>query len=122
MPKDYDVNNWYWFVEGDETKVYSSASGDYVPVSDATYTEWAADGSVPTRIANEAELGDVLATYSLRPTPNGILDGYKEHHVRGITKKGLAKILFWTVNEVRALKGQQPVTAAQYKQFLKDIM
>ena len=122
MPKNYDPNDWYWVVGGDETRVFSSASADYVQSDDAAFQAWLVDGTLPTPIASEESLGDVLAEYSLRPTPAGVLDGYKEHHVRGITKKGLAKILFWTVNEVRALKGQQPVTPDQYKQFLKGIM
>lgn len=65
MQKLYAPSNWYWIVNGDETKVYSSATGDYVPVSDEAYQEWLADGTLPTRIANEAELSDVLRPYGL---------------------------------------------------------
>lgn len=40
MPKDYNPSNWFWIVGGDESRVYSSAGGDFVPANDAAYVEW----------------------------------------------------------------------------------
>lgn len=120
--KAYNPADWYWIVNGNETKVYSSASGDFVRTDDATYVEWLSDGTVPTRIANEAELGEVLADYQIRPTAANVLDGYKDKHSRKITIEVVAKVLFALANEVRALKGQQPLTAAQFRQYVKGLM
>lgn len=120
--KTYNPRDWYWIVNGDETQVYSSATGDFVPDTDATYVEWLADGTVPTRIANEAELGEVLAEYQIRPSAANVLDGYKDKHSRKITIEVIAKVLFALANEIRALKGQQPLTASQFRQYVKGLM
>ncbi|CAL8972927.1 hypothetical protein RHODGE_RHODGE_01042 [Rhodoplanes serenus] len=56
----------YWIVAGDETRVWSSARGDYVPTNDAPYTAWREAGGVATRISTEQDLTDVLALYGLR--------------------------------------------------------
>lgn len=117
IPKD-----WYWFVAGNETKVYSSKRGDFFPVSDPGYQAWLTSGGVTSRIANAAELGEVLAPYNLRPTHAATLDGYTETQASKLTLEVVAKVLFWAVNEIRVLKGQQPVTANQFKTFLKGLM
>jgi hypothetical protein len=114
--------DWYWFVAGDEARAYSSNTGEYVQVSDAAFQAWREAGNAPTRIASEAELGEVLAQYSLRPLHVGVLDGYKDSQASQISIKVAAKILFWLVNEVRALKGQQPITAVTFRNFVKGLM
>ena len=48
--KAFDPTNWYWIVGGDETKVFSSASGNYVQPSATAYVEWQADGTTPTTL------------------------------------------------------------------------
>ena len=65
---EYDPANWCWVVAGAKQQVYSSKAGDYVPVDDSAYEAWRAAGGEPTSIASEAELGDVLAPYALRPS------------------------------------------------------
>lgn len=120
--KSYDPKNWYWYVAGDETRAYSSASGDYVPASDATFQAWRADGSIPTRILNEAELGEVLAPYSLRPAHVGVLDAYKDSQAVKLTVETAAKVLFNHENRLRALEGKAPASAAQFKIALKALM
>lgn len=115
-------HDWYWIVNGSDTQVYSSATGDYVAVDNAAYVAWLADGNAPTRIASEEELGEVLAEYQLRPAPTSILDGYKDKHSRKITLEVIAKVLFAYANEIRALKGQQPINAAQFRAYVKDLM
>lgn len=56
----FNIQNWYWIVGGDDSRVWSSASRAFVSASDQTYAMWLAAGSFPTRIASMAELNDVL--------------------------------------------------------------
>ncbi len=58
--RDYDPQDHYWIVGGDETRAWSSASGDYVAAGDKAYAAWRDAGGETTRIASEAELYDVL--------------------------------------------------------------
>lgn len=118
----YTPLDWYWIVNGSTTQVYSSKTGDYVPVASANYAAWLAAGGVPSRAASEADLGEVLALHSLRPTPVNILDGYQDAHSRKITLEIVAKVLLWCVNEIRTLKGQKPVSAAQFRTFVKGLL
>jgi len=122
MPKSYNPANWYWVVGGSTTQVFSSTSGDYVPVSNAAYVAWLADGTMPTQIGSEAELGDVLAPYQIRPTAANVLEGYKESQSNKLTVEVVAKVLFKVVNDVRVLQGQSTINAAQFKAFLKGLM
>lgn len=119
---DYNPSNWYWIVAGSDTQVFSSASGDYVLVSDASYQAWLASGNAPTRIASEAELGEVLAPYQIRPAAAGVLDAYKDSQATKLTVEIVAKVLFNHENRIRALEGKQAVTAAQFKSALKGLM
>jgi hypothetical protein len=120
--KEYDPFNWYWKVNGSTTQVFSSASGGYVPVADAAFVAWVADGTAPTNIASAAELGEVLAPYNIRPAEAVVLDAYQDSHAKTLTLQVVAKVLFNVVNEVRVLKGQAPVTAAQFRNYVKGLM
>lgn len=62
---EYAPHDWYWIVAGDESRVWSSKASAYVPVSDATFQAWLDRGGIPTRIASEQELADVLRPYGL---------------------------------------------------------
>lgn len=61
-----NINDWYWYVGGDETQVYSSAAQGYVPVDDAAFLSWLGrtrarpNGDKATRIASESDLFDEL--------------------------------------------------------------
>lgn len=55
--QNYNPFDWFWVVGGDDSRAWSSAAASYV-------SEWPAD--MTTRIANEAELSDVLRAYGLR--------------------------------------------------------
>jgi hypothetical protein len=121
--KNYDPKNWYWIVAGDETRVFSSATGNYVPANDATYVAWAADGTMPTRILNETELGEVLADARVRPNRAAVLDAYKGQHAKRMTDEVQTKALLWCINEIRALKGEAALTTGPaIRAFLKDLM
>ena len=127
--KPYVPTNWYWIVGGDETRVFSSAAGDYVPVSDPTYQSWAADGTQPTRIDTEVNLGEVLADGSARPSRAAVLDGYKDTHARRVVAGAAFKVLFNHENRLRAIERQlglngspADLTAGQARNAIKALM
>jgi hypothetical protein len=122
MPATYDPTNWYWIVAGSTTSVFSSATGNYVPASNAAYQAWIGAGNSPTSIVSEAELGDVLAPYQIRPVAAGVLDAYKDSQATKLTIEIVAKVLFNHENRIRALEAKAPVTAGQFKSALKDLM
>lgn len=118
----FNPRDWYWFVGADETRVYSSKADRLVPVADATYAAWVAEGGQTSRAANKAEMGEILSSYNLRPSDASMLDGYTEKQATKLTLEVVAKALFNVVNRVRILEGNQPVTAAQFKAYLKGLM
>ncbi len=125
----FTPSNWYWIVAGSTTQVYSSAAGDYVAVSDPTYQAWLAAGHTPTNIDNEANLGDVLAPYLVRPVSANVLDGYKTSLAGNIVAQVIFKVLFNHENRLRAceralaLNGSPPdLTPAQAKAAVKALM
>jgi hypothetical protein len=120
---EYTPQDWYWIIAGDQSKVFSSASGDYVLPSNPAYVAWLATGKKPTRILNEAELGEVLADVRVRPTRATVLDAYKGQHAKRMTDEIQTKALLWCINEIRTLKGEAPLTTgAAIRAFLKDLM
>ena len=122
MPDVYSPSNWYWRVGGDNTQVYSSANGDFVPVNDATYQAWTARGNAPTNIDTNANLGAVLAPYSLRPVNASVLDGYQTEQATELTVATVAKVCFNHENRIRVLEGKAQVTAQQFITVLKGLM
>src|SRR5689334_10268608 len=126
MPLIYDPLNWYWTVNSDtQGRVYSSKLGDYVPISDATYQAWLASGGVASSVNAEVEIGVLLASQYpgvTRPVPAAILDGYQQEQSDDIFRHKLIKFLFNLNNDVRVLKGQQPLTVAQARAAMKGQM
>lgn len=127
--KFYNAKDWYWFVGGNLSKVFSSKTGDYVLVNDPAYLSWASDGTIPTRILTETELGEVLATQQVRPTQSGVLDGYTSSLADGQIAATGFKIMFNHENRIRAieralgLNGSPPnLTPAQAKNAVKALM
>ena len=120
--KTYNALDWYWAVAGDTTKVFSSKAGDYVPATDATYVAWTADGTVPTVIDTEANLGAVLAPHLIRPTNASVLDGYTSSQADNVLTHLLFKIAFNHENRIRALEGKVAVTPAQARATVKALM
>jgi hypothetical protein len=118
----YNPQDWYWVVGGDTAQVYSSAAEDFVPTDNAAYLAWIAQGGVATKIGSAAELGEVLAEYSLRPAALAVLDGYQDAQATKLTVETVAKICFNHENRLRAVEGKQPINASQFKQALKDLM
>lgn len=66
MTRPFDFRDWYWIVTGGEPGVYSSAVGDYVPLADATYQAFLADGNAPISGATPGTLREGLAAFGLR--------------------------------------------------------
>jgi len=117
--RDYDPFNWYWLVGG---KIFSSASGDYVPTDDKAFVEWKKDGTKPTNIFDEDELGEVLAPYNIRPSAAAVLDKYKDAQAKELTIKTVAKALFFMANEIRSGQGKPVLSPQQFRGWLKDLM
>jgi hypothetical protein len=68
MPSSFDITNWYWSVQDSSpaSQVFSSASGSFVALSDATYVAWLAanGGNQPTNIATQRGLYALLNSYA----------------------------------------------------------
>lgn len=60
----FNAANWYWFVGGDTTQVFSSRSNAFVPLGDPTFVAW---GGVPTSIDTLDNLKAVLADAGVPP-------------------------------------------------------
>lgn len=119
---NYTPTNWYWIVNNDETKVYSSVSGNFVSAENTTYKNWLLAGGSPTRIASTVELGEVLSAYSLRPNDASVLDGYQEAQANSAVVKLLFKLIFQLKNDVLTLQGKPTITAAQARAYVKSQM
>jgi hypothetical protein len=65
----FDVRNWYWFVDGDKTRAYSSAAGAYVPADDPDLAAWLEQGGRVTSILNVDELNEVLTLRGVAAVP-----------------------------------------------------
>jgi len=100
----FDPKHWYWFVAGDETRVFSSRAGDYVQLTNPAYVAWRADGGVPTRIVSEAELGEVLSPHRVRPNDAAVLEAYLDTQAGEVIDAFQFKILFQHENRLRALE------------------
>jgi hypothetical protein len=123
MPKEFlNMNDWYWRVAGSQTQVFSSKTGDYVPLNDPQYALWSSDGTMPVNIDSEASLGELLASAVVRPTNAAILDFYQDIHARDTIVQVPFKLLFNLINDVRELKGQSRITAAQARNYIKGFM
>jgi hypothetical protein len=107
--------NWYWFVAGDQTRAFSSASGDYVPAADPTFQAWLAAGNNPTNIDSETSLGGV--TNLPRPVNANVLAAYQAAKASAVDQV-IFRMLFDHENRIRALASQAPVTVQQFLNFI----
>jgi len=106
--KPYNPTAWYYSV-GDSspsTQVFSSASGSFVPLTDATYVAWGADGTQAMSIDTAAHLGSLLAQQQIRPTDATVLSGYQGAAANTIVGQALFKILFNHENRIRTIERQ----------------
>lgn len=96
--------DWYWKKEDDQTQVYSSKRGIFVVLDDAEFIAWSSDGTLPSRVASNSDLGDVLARHRLRPTNASLLDAYQDTQAIDIIDATQFKIIFNHENRIRALE------------------
>lgn len=119
--KSYDPANWYWIVAGNQALVFSSASGNYTTATDPTFLAWASDGTVPTNIDTEANLGAVLTGGAPRPVNANVLDGYTTT-LAGTVDRVIFQVLFNHENRIRTLAGQAQITVQQFRTGLKALL
>ncbi len=120
-PVPLNPSNWYWIVAGSVTQVYSSAAGDYVPVSNPSYLAWLAAGKIPTKIDSEVNLGAVLAQYGLSSSAVNVSDALKGSTFDNIPR-AVQVWAFAVDNRVRVLEGQPTRTPAQFKTYVKGLL
>lgn len=68
----YNAANWFWIVDGDQSRVYSSAACGFMPISDSRYATFLQQGGYATAIPSLDELAAVLWTQF----PAGMLPTY----------------------------------------------
>lgn len=93
MASLYNPSQWYWVVAGSSTFVFNSSSATFVPVADAGYLAWLALGNVPTRIASNVLLFDVI--YTAGALTQAIADALKTAGGLGTFELDITDILDW---------------------------
>lgn len=65
MPLPFNAEDWYWFVGGDQSRVYTSYRNIYVdPTTDVEFGEWAAlTNANPYPVDNEGEIWYYVQDY-----------------------------------------------------------
>lgn len=77
----YNVENWFWFIDGDMAHVYSSALKRTVAISSKEYKAFLNSGYLPTHIKSMDELREVLKTQYPEGLPAN--DGDENYKRRG---------------------------------------
>lgn len=116
--RSYDPRDWYWIVAGSKTDVYASARRAYVPVADAQFQAFRAGGGVPTKIASEDELRDVLAGFGLGLSNEKPAIGFDDDPIRRV----LFEIALSHENRIRAVQGQAAITHAQFLSAIRNLL
>ena len=101
----FDITNWYWFIGGDNSQVFSSKTMAFVALSDANYQAWLALGNkaATTGAGIEANLiTDIWKNYQTEA--QNLLDKSDITAIRCI-KAGVAFPSAWQtyVKELRAI-------------------
>jgi hypothetical protein len=125
VPPPFDISDWYWFVAGSTTQVYSSKAKDFVPATNTAYQRWLADGKTPTNIDTPFNLGVVLAErgdMNLQPIAAGVLDGFSDTVAARTTATYLNRLLFEYENRLRAIEGQPAMSATDFRQKIKGLV
>ena len=120
----YNPANNYWFVGGDTTQVYSSATAQYVPTNNVAYLAWLNAGNLTSRINSEAELWDVLSDQFPAGIAAGNTIGQDALKTRQLTKLDQVafQIAFNHENRIRTLAGQAQITKAQFLAAIKALL
>jgi len=120
--KTFNPIDWYWIVGSDTGRVYATSDvNDFIAADDAIYLEWLEDGTAPTHIDTEFNLGAALAAYypNLRPLPAGVLDGYIDAIAGGVLTDEAFAVLFNHENRLRSQEGLPPLQLGQARQVFR---
>jgi hypothetical protein len=118
----FNVANWYWVVAGSSTQVYSSAGVAYVPVGDLVYAAWLASGGLPTPIAVEQDLWDLLTAAGMAIPVTAVTSDAGKTAVVSQIDLVIGKVLFNHENRIRVLEGKAQITAAQFIAGVKALL
>lgn len=99
----YRAEDWYWFVAGDETRVFASKRRAFVAPDDPGYLAHLAAGGRTSRIADLDELAEVLLRYGI------VLD-------EGAQYRDARRLRY-----IREL-GKAPAVKACFEQTMGDVM
>lgn len=120
---NYDPRDHYWIITGSNNRRWSSKARDFVLAADAGLAEWMErTGLKPTRIANIAELYDVLAQQAPDRLPDipEAQDRRREYDL-GTMDSIQWKVLYHHENRIRALEGKAAITAEQFRNGVKAL-
>lgn len=124
-----NTGDWYFFVDGNQTQVFHTGRGIFVPVADAAYIAWLGQPDHETTGVSLASLGVALAQFSIRPTEPTVLDSYTGVQAAGILKHAAFKIVFNHENRLRAIEralslngSPANLTAGQASAVVKGLM
>jgi hypothetical protein len=118
--RSYTPNDWYWTVNGNSTRFWSSASGAYVTTLPPSVT--------PTPVPSEKDLTDLLNQYGLTgpsPADLGPLDQAALNAALaapGSVVRALGLVIFAEINKLRVKDGDPVYTMAQFVTALKAQM
>lgn len=90
--ENYNPRDWYWQIDGDDSKAWSSAEAGYV-------TTWPEDRL--TKIANEVELYDVLTRANLSDRAPSRSFSFAEVKQ---ALKAVDAVIFENISDVAALR------------------
>lgn len=116
-----DFNNLYWNVGNSATQVYSSAAGSYVPLSNANYQAWLANGNTPIKIAVEQDLFDVLSGLGLPLPAGGTTSDVRRNVMFDTVPQAVRSWAFDIENRFRVSQGQTALSPAQFKAYVKGL-
>jgi hypothetical protein len=108
MSAAFDPRNWYWTINGDVAHVWSSAAGAAIPINDAGYVAWLANGNAPNTAPSIAVLATMLN--SLAPDLSStigdavVVDGMKSAQAQAIVASAIFRIVFNHENRIRAIE------------------
>lgn len=114
-------NDWYFVVGADQSQVYYTASGSFVPVTNATYVAWKKNNT-PFLVDSIASLAAILAPNLIRPIDVSVLDAYQDYLASDLSSKIVYKVIFNLLKRVAVLEGKPAPTAAQAVAFSKSLM
>jgi hypothetical protein len=119
----YTPQNWYWRVGGDQNRVWSSAAGGYVPLTDLAFQAWLdLHERGPTRIGTEQQLWDVLADAGVAlPGNTTASDEAKDRRI-GTVDRVMFEMMFNHENRIRTLENRTTITKAQFIGYIKGLI